>query len=167
MKRNKNILGAQENRSDPLMEIQGQLPSSEDRFWLDTVKQLTSGSITVTEEAAKQIISLVTLLQGILFAVITISDLKAKLVALTGQVNFWVLLFLMVLPIGCWIVSLWLCILVFLPRSYSINMGSPDISRETFFEIVEYKHKRLLQAYSALASGFIPLLFAVIVYLLI
>jgi hypothetical protein len=166
VKRNKNVLGGQENQPAPVMEIQGQVLSSEDRFWLDTAKQLTHTSIPATEEAARQVIGLVSLLQGILFAVVTVSDLKAKLIALTGQVNFWILLLLILLPIGCWITSLWLCVLVFLPKSYSIHLRSPEISRAVFNEIVEYKHKRLLQAYSALAAGFIPLLFAVIIYLL-
>ncbi len=167
MKRNKSILVNQEKQTDPVIEVQGQLPSPEDRFWLDAARQLTNTSITAIEDAAKQIIGLVTLLQGIFFAVITVSDLKVKLAALAGQGNFWILLFLIVLPIACWISSLWLCILVFLPKSYSMNLSSPDISRETFGKIIEYKHKRLLQAYSALASGFIPLLFAVIIYLLV
>lgn len=167
MKRSKGTPVDQEKQTDPIIETHGQLPTSEDRFWLDTARQLTNTSITAVEEAAKQIIGLVTLLQGIFFAVITVSDLKLKLVTFAGQMNFWILLLLIVLPIGCWIISLWLCILVFLPRIYSINLSSPDISREAFVKIIEYKHKRLLQAYTALASGFIPLLFAVILYLLI
>ena len=157
----------EKNVTDPMMEIQGQTLSSQDRFWLDTVKGLTNASITSTEEAAKQIIGLVTLLQGFLFAVVTISDLKTKLALLAGQVNFWILLVLIILPIGCWIASLWLSILVFLPETYFVSLSSPDISRETFFEIVQYKHKRLLQAHVALASGFVPLFVAVVVYLLV
>lgn len=162
----KSISAKKKNIAGSMTEIQGQVLSSQDRFWLEAAKGLTSASITSIEEAAKQIIGLVTLLQGFLFAVVTISDLKTKLALLAGQANFWILLALIILPIGCWIASLWLSILVFLPETYFVSLSSPDISRETFFEIVQYKHKRLLQAYTALASGFFPLIIAIIIYLL-
>jgi hypothetical protein len=161
---NRKVSRRKEDAAAPL-EIQGQALSSQGRFWLDTVKGLTSTSITSIEEAAKQIISLVTLLQGIFFAVLTIGDLKVKLADLMGSSGFWYLLALIILPLCCWVTSLWLSILVFLPKSYSVNLSSPDLSRETFFEIVQYKHKRLMQAYTALASGFIPLVVAIIIYL--
>ena len=151
--------------SEPEREVQGQILSTQDRFWLETVKNLTGSSITAIEEGAKQIISLVTLLQGIFFAVLTVSDLKTKFTELIGTNPFWYLLVLILIPLCCWVTSLWLSVLVFLPKSYSVNLSSPDLSRETFMEIAEYKHKRLLQAYTALASGFIPLIAAIIIYL--
>lgn len=162
-----NRRGTGKKPSEPAVqeEIQGELLSSQDRFWLDTVQGLTSSSITSIEEAAKQIISLVTLLQGIFFAVLTMGDLKTKLAELLGSNAFWYLLILIIIPLGCWVLSLWLSVLVFLPKSYSVNLSSPDLSRETFFEIVTYKHDRLLQAYTALAAGFFPLVIAIIIYL--
>jgi hypothetical protein len=146
-------------------EIQGGVLSLQDRFWLDTVKNLTSNSITAIEKSAKQIISSITLLASIFFATIAFSSLETKLAGLVGRESFWLLLILMVLPLACWIVSLWLSILVFLPQTYLVNLNSPDLSREAFLEITRYKHRRLLQSYTALASGFVPLLIAIIVYL--
>jgi hypothetical protein len=159
-------LSKKQTVSEPQREVQGQTLSTQDRFWLENVKNLTSTSITAIEDGAKQIISLVTLLQGIFFAVLTVSDLKTKLAELIGTNLFWYLLVLILIPLGCWITSLWLSVLVFLPKAYSVNLSSPDLSRETFIKIVEYKHKRLLQAYTALISGFIPLIATIITYLI-
>lgn len=167
MKKSKNTPTNLEKQPDAVIEVQGQLPSVEDGFWLDTARQLVNTSITAIEEAAKQIIGLVTLLQGIFFAVITVSDLKLKLAALAGQAYFWILLSLMVLPMLCWIFSLWWSVLVFLPRSYSLHLRSPDLSREAFNQLVEHKHKHLLRAYRALTLSFLLLLMAIVAYLLV
>jgi len=160
-----NPVAAKSNENIPEIEIQGGALSSQDRFWLDTARNLTGNSITAIEESAKQIISSITLLVSIFFAAIAFSSLETKLAGLAGQKSFWLLLILMVLPLACWIVSLWLSILVFLPRTYLVNLNSPDLSRETFLAIAHSKHSRLMQSYTALASGFIPLLVAIIIYL--
>jgi len=156
----------QEKALEP-KEIQGGMLSSLDRFWLDTGKGLTDASITSIEESAKQIIGLVTLLQSIFFATLSFSSLKTTLINLQGHLSFWALLILMISPLVCWIMSLWLSILVFLPKTYLVNLNSPDLACETFLEITHYKHTRLIQAYTALGAGFVPLLLAIIVYLLL
>lgn len=162
---NENPVAAKNNENIPEIEIQGGALSSQDRFWLDTARNLTSNSITAIEESAKQIISSITVLVSIFFAAIAFSSLETKLASLAGQKNFWLLLTLMVLPLACWIASLWLSILVFLPKTYLVNLNSPDLSREAFLEITRYKHRRLLQSYTALALGFMPLLTAIFIYL--
>lgn len=154
-----------EAENSPEIEIQGGMLSALDHFWLDTIRHETANSITAIETSAKQIISLVTLLQGVFFAIAGFSSIKDKFQSLTGRNDFWLLLIVMITPIICWLISLWLSILVFLPKTYLVNLNSPDLSRDTFLEIVQYKHERLLQAYYALAIGFIPLIVTIIVLL--
>lgn len=163
MKNDPGVLHEKEN--SPELEIQGGMLSSLDRFWLDTIRHETANSITAIETSAKQIISLVSLLQGIFFAIASFSSIKDKFQSLTGKNDFWLLLIVIITPVICWLISLWLSILVFLPKTYLTNLNSPDLSRDAFLEVVKYKHERLLQAYYALAIGFIPLMVTIIVLL--
>jgi hypothetical protein len=133
--------------------------SNLDRFWIKTMQNLARGSITSTEDAAKQLITIISLLQTIYFAAISFSDLKNALAIKSN------LVFLFLSPIALWLIALALAILVFLPRHYYTNLESPSKSATTFNDIISFKQKILFWSYIVLTIGFFMLHISVFVYM--
>ena len=173
---------------DETSEVQGHFLTKLDRFWLDTAQDLTKEAISSLESAAKQLIVFTSLLQVIYFFAISFCDLKKALpiqdfqdfrfaVASLGGLKEWLLtseeariLFLVLLfalPILFWLMSLEFAVLLFTPKTYQINLNSPDVARQMYTDIVIYKHKQLQRAHKALLLGFVLLVVDVFVYLII
>jgi hypothetical protein len=134
-----------------------------DEFWLETARTAVRESVASLEEAAKQLIAAVTLVEGIYFAAISFSDLR-KVMAVQGP-EAWLRIGLFVLPIVLWLVCLFFAVRVFTPKNYETNLSSPQLAEEFYRELVGYKHRNLKRAYWALLAGFVPLLVAVVCYL--
>ena len=149
--------------SPPIIEVQSQPLTALDRFWLETARNAAKESVGALEEAAKQLIAITSLSQGIYFAAISFGDVKkalpqfasAQQLAITGA---------LVLPLLCWVVALAFAILVFKPETYRTNLDSPDLARETYQAVVAYKHKQLRRAHIALVIGFAPLIVNVVLF---
>jgi hypothetical protein len=149
--------------TDEIVEVPAARLSAMDRFWLETARSVSKESISALEEAAKQLISVTSLTQGIYFAAISFSDLKKALVVHDWQ--GWLLVLLFASPIILWLVSLAFAVRVFSPETYKTNLQSPDLAREMLQEIVAYKHRQLKLAHTALLLGFVLLVVNIIVYL--
>ena len=130
--------------TDEVVEVQAAQPSAMDRFWLETARSVSKESIGALEDAAKQLISITSLTQGIYFAAISFSDLKKALVV--HDLQGWLLVLLFASPIAVWLVSLAYAVRVFSPETYRTNLQSPDLAREMLQEIVAYKHRQLKNA---------------------
>jgi p-aminobenzoyl-glutamate transporter AbgT len=134
-----------------------------DEFWLETARTVVRESVASLEEAAKQLIGAVTLVEGIYFAAISFSDLS-KVMAVQGtEADLRILLF--VSPIILWLVCLFFAVRVFTPKTYKTNLSSPQLAEQLYQELVSYKHRNLKRAYWALLAGFVPLVMAVVYYL--
>lgn len=149
--------------TDEPVEIAAATPSAMDRFWLETARGATKESIPALEEAAKQLISITSLTQGIYFAAISFSDLKAELAV--QDLLGWFLVFLFASPIVLWLISLAYAVRVFAPETYKTNLQSPQLAREMLARMADYKHLQLQRAHRALLLGFLLLVVNIIVYL--
>jgi hypothetical protein len=149
--------------ADEVVDVTAAQPSAMDRFWLETARNVSKESISALEDAAKQLITITSLTQGIYFAAISFSDLKKALVV--HDLQGWMLVLLFASPIILWLISLRFAILVFTPETYKTNLQSPDLAREMIQKIVAYKHSQLKLAHKALLLGFVLLVVNVIVYL--
>ena len=134
-----------------------------DEFWLETARTAVRESVASLEEAAKQLIGAVTLVEGIYFAAISFSDLS-KVMAVQGP-EAWFRIGLFVLPIVLWLVCLFFAVRVFTPKNYETNLSSPELAEQLYLGLVGYKHRNLKRAYWALLAGFVPLVVAVVYYL--
>jgi hypothetical protein len=144
--------------------VQGGSLTKLDRFWLETARGAAKESVAALEEAAKQLISVTSLLQAIYFAAISFSELKESLVVVEG-VKDWLLILLFVLPIILWLASLGFAVRVFKPETYKTNLSSPDLARSMYGEMVAYKHQQLRRAHLFLVLGFLPLVVNIVLYL--
>ena len=134
-----------------------------DEFWLETARTAVRESIASLEGAAKQLIGAVALVEGIYFAAISFSDLRAVMAVQGTEANLRILLF--VSPIVLWLVCLFFAVRVFTPETYKTNLSSPQLAEEFYREIVGYKHRNLKMAYWALLAGFLLLVVAVVYYM--
>jgi hypothetical protein len=150
--------------SPELAEVQPDILSALDRFWLDTSRGTLKESIKALEDAAKQLIKVASFSQTIYFAAISFGDVKKSLASLTPAQQPWVIV-LLVVPLLFWIASLTLAVQVFTPKIYKTHLESPDLAHQFHTNLVSYKHKKLLLAYYILAAGFVPLVINLILYL--
>jgi hypothetical protein len=128
-----------------------------DPFWRENAKKLVEGSVDTLDSMAKQLIVLVSLLEGLYFHAIAFSDLRGTL---SGQ-----LIWFYIAPIALWMASLLFAVLTLFPKAYNINIGSSRNSKETYELIVSMKHFRLKIAAAFLVLSFLPLMVAVYYYL--
>ena len=134
-----------------------------DEFWLETARSAVRESIASLEEAAKQLIGAVTLVEGIYFAAVSFSDLRSVMAVQGTEANFRIVLF--VSPIILWLVCLFFAVSVFTPETYKTNLSSPELAEQLYQELVSYTHRNLKRAYWALLAGFVPLVVAMVFYL--
>ncbi|MCX7840731.1 MAG: hypothetical protein N2559_14955 [Anaerolineae bacterium] len=153
----------QNDTQNPPLEIQPQPLTALDRFWLETARGAAKESVGALEDAAKQLIAITSLSQGIYFAAISFGDIKKVLpqFALAWQ---WTITAALVLPLVCWLVALFFAIRVFVPRVYATNLDSPDLARETYERVAAYKHTQLRRAHLALVLGFVPLIVNIVLF---
>lgn len=151
--------------SDSQEIFEGESVTEEDSIWLEFLVARAKESVNLIEEAAKQIISLTTVSQGLYFAAISFGELKKSLVVMPLAQQLPIVLALST-PILLWLISLHFATRVFIPRYYGMNFNSPDVARATYNDIVDFKKRQLNQAHSMLVLGFILLLINVVGYLL-
>ena len=151
------------NQSYHIPEVDGEPLTPLDHFWLDTARNAAKESVSALEEAAKQLIAITSLSQGIYFAAISFGDVKKALPQFASAQQL-AITFALVLPLVCWVVALAFAILVFKPETYHTNLDSPDLARETYQAIVAYKHRQLRCAHVALVIGFVLLIVNVIAF---
>ena len=127
------------------------------KFWRESAKSMLGTSIESIEGAAKQLIAVCGLLEGIYFHAITYSDIKGSVGAVAG--------IFYLAPLVLWLLSILFAVLVFSPRVYQTNIASGRESKETFTKIVAYKHRRLKTSQTIFFISFIFLLIAMGLYL--
>jgi hypothetical protein len=141
----------------------GEPVSELDEFWLETARTIVRESVASLEEAAKQLIEAVTLVEGIYFAAISFGDLR-KVMAVQGPEG-WICILLFVSPIVLWLICLFFAVRVFTPKNYETNLSSPELAEQLYRELVNYKHRNLKRAHWALLAGFLPLAVSAVYYL--
>jgi hypothetical protein len=126
-------------------------------FWRQNAQKLVEGSIDTLDNMAKELIALVSLLEGLYFHAIAFSDLRGTLSG--GLIWFYIA------PMALWMLSLLSAVWTLFPRTYNINIGSSRNSKETYEQIVSKKHFRLKISAAFLVLSFLPLMVAVYYYL--
>lgn len=129
--------------------IEGMPVTAEDEFWLNTLKKITADSIESIENAGKQLISMITVLEGIYTAVIAFSGIKE-----IPRGNVLASIFY-ILPILLWLVSLFFALRIFKTQKFVYYSNSPDSAKRTFWEIARRKQRNLDIAYICLCVSFV------------
>lgn len=133
------------------------MPESPMKFWRDNAKAILGQSIESVESAAKQIIFICGILEGIYFHAITYSDIRGYIGTVEG--------IFYLAPLVLWLISIFFAVLVFSPKVYDTNIASSRESKITFIDIVTKKHRRLKISQTIFFISFIFLLIAMGLYL--
>ena len=121
--------------------------------WRKVANEAPVQAISRIEDAAKQLVTLTGLLQGLYFAVFAFSGLHERIT------NRGLLLFA-TLPVGLWLVSLCCATLVFVPRVWEgtdLDNQSPGAwlaLRDTYYAVSRQKLARLHWAHGFLIASF-------------
>lgn len=117
-------------------------------------------ALRTVQEAAKQMSTVIPIIQAAYFAAISMSDLKESIWIQSGQPRSLVVVF--ILPAVLWLISLLLAIQVFVPPAVGEGAQLRDVYRRT--AISKYRLLRWSQYY--LAAGLLVMTVAVSIYFL-
>src|SRR5947209_7661468 len=134
-------------------KLPGQTPSNEQEqiiqdaadSWRKVGNEALVEAIKRIEEAAKQLIALTAILQGIYFAVFAFSDLRKQVDVLKLPIPNGLILLLFFIPLVLWLVSLYCATRVFVPQPRpGVNLNDMSVSgwqniKKTYEETVEKK----------------------------
>jgi hypothetical protein len=126
-------------------------------FWHETGKMMIRESITTIDGAARQVIAVSGILEGLYFHAVTFSDLR-------GQAGGWSL-GLYLLPVALLLVSLIASLMVFLPDRYRLSFQSADACKLVHERVVKGKLRALRIASLFLILGVAAIMGAVALYL--
>lgn len=159
-------------------------------YWLKLNREANIGSLTPLEDAAKQLVTITSLLQGIYFAAVSFSNIKQ--VGRLDDVWYNVFIALSFFTLCFWMASLYFATRVFIPEIYGkrpgteppeheINLSQKQIEpdeqeaelqnraakiRDAYRVIATYKHNKLTTAVQFLWYSFIPFILNILIYLL-
>jgi hypothetical protein len=120
------------------------------------------------EDAAKQIITVTTGLQGLYVAIFAFSTIRAQVMATLGGVAGWLILLLFFTPPVCWLVSLFYATRVFVPRVQpDVNFNEVSVSawqkvKDAYGRVSEEKLRWLHCSHRWLVASFVLVLVAVL-----
>lgn len=120
----------------------------EDEFWMSRMREMAADSVNAVQEAARQLIAMITVMEGIYAAVLAFSGIKQIPQDSVPAVIFYAS------PILLWLVSLFFALRVFVTRKYHYFGNSPDSSAAAFQKIAEFKYHDLKRAYFFLCLSF-------------
>jgi hypothetical protein len=138
------------------LEVRGQPPSPERQFWRDAIQEIRKNAVKTVDDAAKQLIALVTLLSGLYFHAITFGQIPK------GQVG---LKILFVGPLAVWVLCLLVATLVFLPLRFVLSPYDPDEIERVVGRDLIWKYRLLLASLVLLVISLSWLVVAAWVYL--
>jgi hypothetical protein len=129
-------------------------PISEQAYWEKVQREAPLAAINKSEEAARQLITLTSLLSTIYFGIASFNEVLKQTVS-----GPFVLLF--ALPLPLWLGSLFFAVRVIVPRAYVIKKVQAG-----YIAISQVKHRYLRWGYALLIASMLVLLVNVVVYLL-
>lgn len=139
------------------IKVRGRPPSSpEHLFWRQAIQEMRKGSVKTVEDAAKQLIALVTLLSGLYFHAITFSQIPQGYAGLKV---------LFVGPLALWVLCLLAATSVFFPRRFLLSPYHPEEAERLVGQALAWKYRLLLAALGLLVVSLGWLVVAAWVYL--
>jgi hypothetical protein len=140
-------------------------PTEEDLFWVEIGKDALRNMIGCYDEAAKQLITVSGVLQGLYFVAISFSTIKDQFSINSFNGVFMILLFIS--PVALWLLSLGCSIYVLIPQHRGDLSFTVAIDVKDRWKLdVGHKSTWLKRAQRLLFLGFIPLLGSIICYLI-
>lgn len=147
------------NEQEPLVQPQAPDPLVQETraFWREVGQGMVKDSLQTVNEAARQVIGVAGILEGLYFHAIAYSDLR-------GTVSGGALLVYLA-PIALLLFSLLAALAVFWPDRSRVNIRSHEACQLVYERTVKYKLLALRLASGLLAAGIVAVFVAVWTYL--
>jgi hypothetical protein len=136
------------------------------KVWNETPVQ----TITRLEEAAKQVITLTVALQGLYLTIFAFSNLRTQLSAIPSVLPSWLLWIILLLPLACWLISLFSAIRVFIPEIRpevnfnELSVGAWQKVKDAYGQAAEKKLHWLHLSHRWLVASFVFVFLAVVLF---
>ena len=131
----------------------------DDEFWLDQGRKMLSEASKSVESVANSLITVLGVIlgfiQGVYLALIGFAKIIPSNLSIWSKILF-------VIPLVLWLIALFACIRVALPRRVVLNPYSPDDIREKLTKISLEKQRNLLWVYVFLAVGLLLALILIV-----
>ncbi len=131
------------------------LTPSEHDYWEKVDREAPISAIAKCEEAAKQLITLISLITTIYVGIISFSDVLKQPMSLRPTLLF------ILLPLPFWLGSLILATQVIVPKIYSVKE-----TKDAYMRISRVKYNHLWWSYAILIVSMIILMIVLAIYLL-
>jgi hypothetical protein len=128
------------------------------KFWREIARETVKNSATSVEETAKQLITVIGILEGLYFHAITFGDLKGKITELLPLLTY-------LSPLIFWLFALIAASLVLFPRAYTLNINSSEAAKKLHEEAIPRKYLFLVLSLVWMVIGMLFLIIALWVYL--
>ncbi len=129
------------------------------KFWRATAQDTVKGSAQSIDETAKQIIAVVSILEGLYFHAIAFSSVKGTISTVLEVLAY-------LAPLIFWLFSLIAASLVFFPRTYQININSSDAAKSLYEDVVRRKYFFLIFSLVWMVIGAMSLIMTLVAYLI-
>jgi hypothetical protein len=150
-------------------QTSGHKESDDVSYWLRVKREASVGSFQPLEDAAKQIVTITSLLQAGYFAAVSVSEVKKA----NNAADPWFVVFIIfsMLTVGIWIISLFYATRVFIPKVYNASSKELDVNEQVreiriaYNKTSTYKYENLKIAVNLLRLSFIPFIMNIFIYL--
>ncbi|MBA2392637.1 MAG: hypothetical protein H0V70_07805 [Ktedonobacteraceae bacterium] len=139
-------------------------------YWQKVWNETPLQTITRLEDAAKQVIAVTAALQGLYLAIFVFSNLRVQLAGIQWVLPTWMLWIVFLLPLACWVISLFFATRVFLPRIRpgvnfnEVSAGAWQKVKDVYRQAAEEKLRWLRYSHGWLVASFVLILLAVILF---
>jgi len=128
------------------------------KFWREMARDTVKNSAATIEETAKQLIAVISILEGLYFHAITFGDLRGKITELLPLLTY-------LSPLIFWLFALIAASLVLFPRTYELNINSSEAAKRLHEDMIPRKYLFLVLSLAWMVIGMIFLIVALWVYL--
>lgn len=142
--------------------IAGQAPANSNEvevFWKEQGRELLKRSISAIEAAGKQLITLLTTMQGIYLGVVAYSEFTKKLADIPPWQHF-----LLVIPLLIWLIALYFALKIFHTQEYTFHPDDVEAIRKSYQTITALKQKNLDLTYRWIVAGLVVAVFDIVIY---
>lgn len=139
--------------------VEGDVISKNDIFWLEQGKEMVKGNFAAIHDAGKQLITMLTAMQGIYLAAIAYSEFAKKI----GTVPTWKHI-VVAMPLLIWLASLYFALQIFRTQAYDMYLNSPEHIQKLLKEIAERKQQNVQRTYWLIAIGLGTAVFNIVFY---
>ncbi len=138
-----------------------QSSSDAEKFWKEQGRELLKSSIPSIEAAGKQLITLLTTMQGIYLGVVAYSEFSKKLAEIPKAQHF-----LLVIPLLIWLGALYAALHIFRTQKYTFHPDDVKKIQETYENIAAVKQQTLTPTFQLIVAGLLAAVINIVIYFL-